>query len=93
MIKYEASLNSSTAYTSDIFKPVDGEFALSISGTWSGSVQIQRKLNTDSTWNNVGDAFTSNTEESGKHAGGAQYDYRAYGTISSGTAVVRMTQK
>lgn len=90
---YEASLTSTASTTGTTFKPTDGKFALSVSGTWVGSVQVQRKRNADSTWNSVGDPFTSNTEQTGEHAGGAQYDYRAYGTISSGTATVRMTQK
>lgn len=90
---YEASLTSTVSTTGATFKPVDGKFALSVVGTFTGSVQVERRRNTDTTWNSVGDEITTKSEQNGEHSGGAQYEYRATGTISSGTATVRMTQK
>ncbi len=70
-----------------------GLFNLSISGTWTGTVTVQRSFDSGSTWLDVM-TKTANTEEYGTEPeGGIQY--RAgikTGDFGSGTAVIRLSQ-
>ena len=69
-----------------------GYFNISISGTWAGTLTVQRSFDSGSTWYDV-DQWTANTQEYGlEPEGGVQY--RAgikTGEYTSGTCVVRLS--
>lgn len=70
-----------------------GHFNISISGTWTGTVTVQRSFDGGSTWLDVG-TWTGNTEEYGFEPERDVW-YRAgikTGEFGSGTAVVRLSQ-
>ena len=50
------------------FKPGFGVFSLSISGTWAGTISVQRSLDGGATWNTV-QQFTANTEQVAQQSG------------------------
>lgn len=85
------SVTSENLFT-DAMDPV-GFFNISISGTWEGTVTVQRSFDLGSTWFDVA-TWTANTEEYGFECErGVQY--RAgikTGEFGSGTAVVRLSQ-
>ncbi|MCD6197483.1 MAG: hypothetical protein J7K15_02780 [Deltaproteobacteria bacterium] len=89
----EAELSSSNSWTDPI--SVAGWFSLSISGTWSGTITVQRR-NRDpdvSDWKDV-ESFTSTVEKRG-YEPELNVQYRAgfaTGAYSSGTAVIRISQ-
>jgi len=70
-----------------------GYFNLSISGTWVGTVTIQRSYDSGSTWHDV-DTWTANTEEYGlEPEKGIQYKVGIKtGAYTSGTCVLRLGQ-
>jgi len=70
-----------------------GYFNLSISGTWAGTVTVQRSFDSGSTWHDV-DTWTENTQEYGlEPEGGTQYRVGIKtGEYTSGTCVVRLSQ-
>lgn len=71
---------------------VAGQFDISISGTWVGTVTIQRSFDGGTTWVDVA-TFTSNVETTGIEPGGGGLPWRIgmkNGAYTSGTAVVRL---
>ncbi len=70
-----------------------GNFNLSISGTWTGTVTVQRSFDGGSTWYDV-ETWTANTEEYGFEAEkGIQYKVGIKtGAYGSGTCVLRLSQ-
>ena len=70
-----------------------GYFNLSISGTWSATVTLQRSFNSGSTWFDVG-ARTQNIEEYGlEPEDSVQYRVGVKsGDFTSGTVVLRLSQ-
>jgi len=69
-----------------------GDFSLSIAGTFSGTVTVQRSFDAGSSWADV-DTFTSTYEGNGYEGVGAQY--RAgikTGEYTSGTATVTLRE-
>ena len=70
-----------------------GYFNISISGTWDGTVTVQRSFDQGSTWFDVA-TWTANTEEYGFEPE-RDVQYRAgikTGEFTSGTAVLRLSQ-
>ena len=70
-----------------------GGFSLSISGTWAGTVTIQRSFDEGSTWLDV-QTYTANIEDTGSEPRGNTV-YRVgikTGNYTSGTANVRIGQ-
>jgi len=83
--------------TSDAFTdPVklSGYFNLSISGTWTGTITVQRSFDLGDTWHDV-DTFTANTEEYGlepEHTNPVYYRIGAKsGGFSSGSCNLRLS--
>ena len=85
------SIAAANQYTDAV--EVVGYFNLSISGTWAGTLTVQRSFDAGSTWHDV-DTWTENTQEYGlEPEGGIQY--RAgikTAEYTSGTCVVRLSQ-
>jgi hypothetical protein len=91
------SISAENTFTTDSIivgstQPRKG-FNLSISGTWVGTVTVQRSFDGGSTWLDV-DSFTSNVETFGTDD---EHDtlYRVgikTGDYTSGTAVVRLSR-
>lgn len=72
---------------------IHGYFNISISGTWAGTVTVQRSFDSGSTWFDVA-TWTDNTQEYGFEPE-RDVQYRAgikTGDFESGTAVVRISQ-
>ena len=70
-----------------------GYFNLSISGTWAGTVTVQRSFDSGDTWHDV-DTWTANTQEYGLEPERDIY-YRIgikTGDFTSGSCVVRLSQ-
>ena len=70
-----------------------GYFNLSISGTWAGTVTVQRSFDSGSTWYDV-DTWIANTQEYGlEPEKGIQYRIGIKtAQYTSGSAVVRLSQ-
>ena len=88
----KASLTAQNTFT-DILR-VRGKFNISISGTWAGTIAVQRKFNDGSSYVDV-EAFTANTEKTGEEIE-AGVDYRVgfkTGGYTSGTAEVRISKQ
>lgn len=70
-----------------------GYFNFSISGTWAGTVFIQRSFDKGVTWLDV-DSYTANTEQKGiEPEGGVQYRFGIKtGGYTNGTLVGRLSQ-
>ena len=89
--KVEASLTAQNTYTPAI--SVFGAFNFSLSGTWAGTITIQRSFDNGVTWLDVA-AYTANTQDRGLEPE-LNALYRAgfkTGAYTSGTAVVRLSQ-
>ena len=89
--KETVSLSAQNTFTDPL--PLFGDFNLSLSGTWVGTVTLQRTFDEGTTWLDVAD-YTANIEDRGfEPESGVQY--RAgfkTGEYTSGTAVVRLSQ-
>lgn len=85
------SIGAENLYTDAI--SLVGYFNLSISGTWAGTVTVQRSFDSGSTWHDV-DTWTENTQEYGlEPEGGTQYRVGIKtGEYTSGTCAVRLSQ-
>jgi len=89
--KVEAELTAQDTYTPAI--SVFGAFNFSASGTWAGTVTIQRSFDSGATWQDV-ETYTANIEVPGSEPE-LNVVYRAgfkAGEYTSGTAVVRLSQ-
>lgn len=72
---------------------IHGKFNISLSGTWSGTVHLQRSFDNGSTWMDVGE-YTENAELSGDEVEDSVL-YRIgvkSGNYVSGTVVGRISQ-
>ena len=65
-------------------------FNFSLTGTWVGTVVLERSFDNGLTWNTV-DSFTSNIESVGQDPEGALYRARC-SAYTSGSANVRLGQ-
>jgi hypothetical protein len=82
------------------FKPDLGrEIYLTLSGTWTGSIQVQRSFDDGKTWNNVTVAggipwllYTINCDEIIATPTDAATSYRLSVTLSSGSVSARLAQ-
>lgn len=71
--------------------PIGGDFSLSISGTFVGTVEVQRSFDDKATWLPI-EAFTAVTEQVGFEASVlAHYRFECT-AFTSGTIVARLTQ-
>ena len=73
---------------------LSGYFNLSISGTWTGTITVQRSIDLGDTWHDV-DTFTANTEEYGlepEHTNVVYYRIGAKaGAFTSGSCNLRLS--
>jgi hypothetical protein len=82
-----ASITAQNTFTTAV--QLEGYFNVSISGTWSATVTVQRSIN-NSTWVDV-EAFTANTEKVGFEPEIMWYRVGVKtGAFTSGTVVVRL---
>jgi len=73
---------------------MQGVFNLSISGTWTGTVTLQRSFDKGTTWLDVG-SYASNVESNAEFEAETGVYYRAgfkTSNYSNGTAVIRISQ-
>lgn len=86
-----ASIAAANTFTSGVV--VFGPFNLSISGSWVGTVTLQRSFDNGTTWVDVG-TYTANIEDVGDEPEEG-VAYRAgfkTGEYTSGTAEIRISQ-
>jgi len=89
--KASASLSAANTWTDPV--PILGPFNLSLSGTWAGTITLQRTFDGGTTWRDVA-TYTANIEDAG-HEPELGVLYRAgfkTGEYTSGTAIVRISQ-
>lgn len=87
-----ASLTAENTFTDVVSGPTAPGINISISGTWAGTLTLQRRLD-GSNWRDV-HSFTANVETEWPTRGG-HVDWRLgfkTGGYTSGTAVVRIDQ-
>jgi hypothetical protein len=87
-----ASLTAQNTFTSVV--PITGAFNFSLSGTWAGTVFIQRSFDNGTTWLDVA-SYTANIEDTGYEPEAGAPLYRAgikTGGYTSGTAVLRISK-
>lgn len=86
-----ANITAQNTFTSGVV--LSGAFSLSISGTWAGTVTIQRSFDAGTTWLDVQN-YTANFEDTGNEpAVGVLYRVGfKTGNYTSGTANVRIGQ-
>ena len=85
------SLNAQNTFTTSV--RIFGDFNFSLSGTWVGTVFIQRSFDLGATWVDVA-SYTANIEDAGYEAEvGTMYraGFKTAG-YTSGTAVMRISQ-
>jgi len=88
--KRERSIAAESLFTDSL--ELKGHFNISLSGTWVGTLTVQRSFDSGSTWFDV-KTFTQNAQEYGYEPEGGIY-YRAgvkTGEYTSGTVVVRLS--
>jgi len=93
-----ASIGAQNTFTTGILVPDTGYLSLSISGTWSATVTLQRRFNISGTWGSWMDVetFSANTEKIIANPMLVnQVQYRAgvkTGDYSSGTVVITIAE-
>ncbi len=90
--KSTGSLNAQNTFTD--WAGFDGIFNLSVSGTWAGTLTIQRSFDAGVTPLDIKD-YTANIETFGTTASDRETLYRIgfkTGNYTSGTAVLRISQ-
>jgi len=91
-MKVTRAITASNQFTDSV--RLSGYFNLSISGTWAGTLTVQRSWDKGDTWLDV-DTFTANTEEYGLEPERHDVYYRIgakVGEFTSGTANARLSQ-
>jgi len=87
------TITASSQFTDPV--KLSGYFNLSVSGTWTGTLTVQRSWDLGNTWLDV-DTFTANTEEYGlepEHTNVVLYRIGAkVDALSSGSAILRISQ-
>lgn len=86
-----ASITAQNTFSNPV--PLAGPFNLSLSGTWSATVHLQRSFDNGLTWLDV-QSYTANIQDRGLEAETGVV-YRAgvkTGNFTSGTVVVRISQ-
>ena len=93
MARVTRTITASNQFTDPV--KLSGYFNVSISGTWTGTITVQRSWDLGSIWLDV-DTWTANTEEYGlepEHTNVVLYRVGAKETaLSSGSAVLRLSQ-
>lgn len=88
--KAEASVAAQNTFTSTV-KPVGGYLNLSISGTWAGTVTLQRSFDSGSTYVDVA-TYAANAEKAIEDKEDVIYRVGIKtGEYTSGTAVLRLS--
>jgi len=85
----EKDISAENTFSDGLY--VEGDFSFSISGTFVGTVTVQRSFDAGATWRDV-DTFTAPTETAG-YDGEPIVVYRAgikTGDYTSGTASIRI---
>ncbi len=87
----EASISADNTFSSSV--RLRGKFNLSLSGTWTATVTVQRSFDDGTTWVDV-EEFTENVERVGEEAEvGVLYRVGIkMGNYTSGTVVGRLSQ-
>lgn len=91
IIESESTLSAADTYCEPV--SVDGEFNFSVTGTWVGSVTVQRSFDGGLNWGDV-EAFNDNVERRGSEIED-NVQYRAgfkVGEYTSGSAIVRLSR-
>ncbi len=86
-----ATLTAQNTYTDEV--SIRGDFNISVSGTWAGTVTVQRSFDSGTTFVDV-EGFTANTEKAGFETQNSMV-YRIgfkTGDYTSGSALVRISQ-
>lgn len=86
-----ANLTAQNTYTSPL-QVAKKSFNLSVSGTWAGTLTLQRSFDGGTTWVDV-ETYTANTEKVGtdpEHKVFYRIGFKT-GEYTSGTAVVRLS--
>ncbi len=93
MARVTRTITASNQFTDPV--KLRGYFNLSVEGTWTGTLTVQRSFDLGSTWYDV-DTFTANTEEYGlepEYTNVVLYRIGAKAdALSSGSAVLRLSQ-
>ena len=93
MARVTRTITASSQFTDPV--KLSGYFNLSISGTWTGTLTVQRSWDLGDTWLDV-DTFIANTEEYGlepEHTNVVLYRIGAkVDALSSGSAILRLSQ-
>lgn len=86
------SLNTALNKANETSDTIDlaGYFNFSLSGSWVGTVKIERSFDNGSSWLAV-DSFTANTESVGHEPEGARYRIRC-SAYTSGLIIGRLGQ-
>lgn len=89
--KVQRTITSDNLFTDSA--ELKGYFNCSISGTWSGTITIQRSFDDGDTWHDV-KTFTGNAEEYGfePESGVLYIAGIKTGNFISGSAIVRLSQ-
>jgi hypothetical protein len=92
-VSASANINSANAFTDDVEFDRRRPFNLSVSGTWAGTVTLQRSFNNGSTWMDVY-STTGNVETvvDNVESGVLWRLGIKSGNFTSGTAVCRLSQ-
>ncbi len=93
MARVTRTITTNSQFTDPV--KLSGYFNVSISGTWTGTITVQRSWDLGSTLLDV-DTWTANTEEYGlepEHTNTVYYRIGAKAdALSSGSAVLRLSQ-
>lgn len=92
-MKVTRTITGSNQFTDPV--RLSGYFNLSISGTWAGTITVQRSWDDGDTWLDV-DTFTANTEEYGlepERRDAVVYRVGAKANaLTSGSSILRLSQ-
>ncbi len=92
-VSVAASLTAQNTFTEEIVPRKGSPMNVSVSGTWAGTIVLQRSFNAGSTWVDVA-SYTANTEgviESVEDKVRWRVGFKT-GAYTSGTAVCRLSQ-
>ncbi len=93
MARVTRTITASSQFTDPV--KLSGYFNVSISGTWTGTITVQRSWDLGDTWLDV-DTWIANTEEYGlepEHTNVVLYRIGAKAAaLTSGSAILRLSQ-
>ena len=93
MARVTRTITASNQFTDPV--KLSGYFNVSISGTWTGTITVQRSWDLGSTWLDV-DSWTANIEEYGLEPEHTNVVYYRIGAktnaLTNGSAILRLSQ-